>query len=559
MKYPVFTFILLFTLSACQEAQTESRYVAAEGAKAVVYTMDESQHLQPADSLVRGTLIRVNTENCVSQNKQDYFAFEHEHHTFYIAEAQTVGALNEVVQEAQIWVRTPASVIDDTVHSHIAGLLGKGQKYAVTGFDKLLSNGQVNRYQVDYNGVKGFVYAQYTVLDSAQAQARYLPQIQDSIHLKVRNTFGGGEAIGCDYYPVQKPCFKDNPMPQACYSLYLNIAAVSHIDDYIQLAKQTKINTFVIDIKDNECPGYKAEAMQTYSPTNFKWGGAGKEEKYRYAVQKLHKEGFYVVGRITCFKDSYFAKDHPECTLTEKATGQPFYHNKAYWPSAYDRAVWQFNVELAKEAVRKFGFNEINFDYVRFPDRLQSIEDQIDYHNRFHESKVQAIQRFVQYACDEIHALGAYVSVDVFGETANRGYTMPYGQYWPAISNVVDVMCGMPYPDHFAPHYAGIAKPWNNPYQTLLVWGRAVQARQAETPTPAQTRTWVQAYHVMHHVDPNGIDYNAANIEQEIRGLFEAGLRGGYITWLASSSLERYQTQKAAFQIDYLQKYPTQP
>ena len=249
---------------------------------------------------------------------------------------------------------------------------------------------------------------------------------------------------------------------------------------------------------------------------------------YEYAVKRLHEEGFYVIGRITCFKDSYFVRDNPDCAITDRTTGEPFFHNKAYWPSAYDRRVWQFNLELAKECVRKFSLNEINFDYVRFPDKMQSVENEINYHNRYGESKVQAIQRFVQYATDELHNLGVYVSIDVFGETTNKGYTTPYGQYWPALSNIADVMCGMPYPDHFAQGYGGIRNPWNNPYKTLNVWGKNAQARQTECPTPAKVRTWVQAYHVMRYVDPNGIDYNGYNIAQEIRGLYDAGCQDGY-------------------------------
>ena len=201
--------------------------------------------------------------------------------------------------------------------------------------------------------------------------------------------------------------------------------------------------------------------------------------------------------------------------------------------------------------MRRFGFDEINFDYVRFPDRMTKIEDHIDYHNKYGESKVQAIQRFVTYACDEIHAVGAYVSIDVFGECANPGYTTAYGQYWPALSNVADVMCGMPYPDHFSDGFYGISKPWNHPFEILAAWGRRVNARQSETPSPAKVRTWVQAYHVMKYVDKDGIDYNAENIAKEIRGLCSVGLKDGYVPWLSSSNIERYRNQKEAYSIDY--------
>jgi hypothetical protein len=182
-------------------------------------------------------------------------------------------------------------------------------------------------------------------------------------------------------------------------------------------------------------------------------------------------------------------------------------------------------------------------------------ENIVDFHNKYNESKVQAIQRFVQYACDEIHAVGAYVSVDVFGEAANPGYTTAYGQYWPAISNICDAICGMPYPDHFSNGYYGIKQPWNHPYEILKAWGERVQARQAVTPTPAAVRTWIQAYPVMRHVDKNGLLYDAEDVEREIRGLYDAGLTGGYTTWHSGSNLEKYRAQKEAFCIDYLKEW----
>lgn len=96
------------------------------------------------------------------------------------------------------------------------------------------------------------------------------------------------------------------------------------------------------------------------------------------------------------------------------------------------------------------GFNEIQFDYVRFPDRTYSYEKsgEISMQNTYGEEKAQAIQKFLMYASDEIHSVGAYISADVFGESAHN-YVTGYGQYWPAISNVVDVISAMPYPDHF--------------------------------------------------------------------------------------------------------------
>ena len=546
---------LVAALFGCKDPElTEIRYLASATTTARLYTLnEEGTALDPAGDFARGTSVVAYPNSYKKAGDDRYIKVLFEGSEFYVHESALVLTPREAVREQSVWVRTPATLIADPERSTIAGFADKNTQLTVLGYDSLRADGSVATYRVRVGeSGEGYIYGKYTVFTPEEAAKRYKADLYDPIHSKVKNSFGGGKAIGCDFYPVEKPAFEHNPMPKACYSLYLNAGTnvLKNIEAYIALAKQSKINTFVIDIKDNESPGYKAEAMATYSPTNHKRAG-DKEALYRKVVARLHEEGFYVVGRITCFKDSYFVKDNPQCAITEKATGEPFKHNKAYWPSGFDRRVWEFNVALAKESVEKFGFNEINFDYVRFPDRMTKVEDIVDYHNRYGESKVQAIQRFVQYACDEIHKVGAYVSIDVFGESANPGYTTAYGQYWPAISNVADVISGMPYPDHFSNGYYGIQKPWNNPYEILYEWGKRVQGRQQVTPTPAVVRTWVQAYNVMRHVDRNGIDYDAENVEKEIRGLYAAGLTGGYITWLASSNIEKYKQQLGAFQKDY--------
>lgn len=551
-------FIAMAAVACNSEDIFESRYLASDRHTALLYSYDEeADSLFVTDTLIRGAQLTAVVNRTKKIEGKEYMAVKLGKERRYALLSSLVTNFREVVQEKSIYVRTPASIISDPETSKVGGLAKKAEALEVIGYDTIDIRGAVYKYKVRQGTTEGYIFSKYTLFDKAEAAKRYKAEEFDPIHKAVKNPFGGGEAIGCDFYPSERVVFTNNKMPEACYSLYLNISpkVIGNIESYIALAKQSKINTFVIDIKDNECPGYKAEAMKKYSPTNYARAGANKEAMYAKAVKRLHEEGFYVVGRITCFKDSYFVKDHPEVAITEKATGKPFKHNKAYWPSAYDRKVWQFNVELAKEAVRKFGFNEINFDYVRFPDRMTKVEQLIDYHNRYNESKVQAIQRFVQYACDEIHAVGAYVSIDVFGEAANPGYTTAYGQYWPAISNIADAICGMPYPDHFSNGYYGIKKPWNHPYEILKAWGERVQARQEVTPTPAAVRTWVQAYNVMRHVDRNGIAYNAENVEKEIRGLYDAGLTGGYTTWLSSSNIEKYKEQLGAFQIDYFKEW----
>lgn len=459
----------------------------------------------------------------------------------------------KVVLPEQVYVRTSCTATADS--SHIVGFAAKGDSLKIIGYEGLREDGTVEKYLVKLRPSQtvrtaksdtGYVYSRYTALTDSAAAV-----ICDSIYLvahqEVKNRFGGGKATGCDFLPVEKPLFAENHMPDTCRTLYLNCGTniLKNIDEYIALAHKTDINAFVVDIFDNQVPSSPYNAMAKYSPTNYR-KAIKQQAVYARAIKRLKEEGFYVIGRITCFKDSYFVKDHPECALSSRYTGEPYLHNKAYWPSAYDRYIWEYKVCLAKEAVERYGFNEINFDYVRFPDKLQGIQHEIDFKNKFHESTIQAIQNFVRYACDELHQLRVYVSIDVFGECVN-GYTTPYGQYWPAISNVADVICAMPYPDHFAKNSFGIDKPWNNPYRLMKSWGERAAFRQTTCPTPAIARTWIQAYDVMRHVDRNGIEYNAYNVRQEIEGLRAAGLPAGYITWHSGSKLSKYQSQAPAF------------
>jgi len=314
------------------------------------------------------------------------------------------------------------------------------------------------------------------------------------------------------------------------------------VDAYLEVAEGSGINAFVVDIVDGGSVGYAAEVMHKYCPSAAA-AAQNTVEAYREAIQKIQNAGYYVIGRITTFNDTYFVKDHPEYAISDKS-GEPKKLSGEYWPTPYSREAWQYKVDLAVEAVELMGFNEIQFDYVRFPDRTGRYEKAgtIDFHNVYGETKAQAIQRFLMYAADILHEQGAYVSADVYGESAYT-YVTAYGQYWAAISNVVDVISGMPYPDHFAA--SGSYRPWEHPYDTLYGWGQNVMLRQAETTTPAIVRTWIQAYNAIHEPYTT---YGPKAVSAQIRALRDAGCTGGYMTWNAGASLDKYASLLPAFE-----------
>ncbi len=447
----------------------------------------------------------------------------------------------EVIPQQSLFVRTVVN-LRDAEGRLLETLPEKGTAVLVTGYDYLMPDGSVHMYRIRIpdTDTEGYMMPWYLANTQEEALLNY-----DNGHYETHaargNRYGGGSADNLDYFPREKGPIQGNEMPEECRTLYLVNWRLDEVDAYLKIAESSGINAFVVDILDGSSVGYAGDVMQQHCPT----GAAAAHntvEAYRAAIQKLKDAGYYVIGRITTFNDSFYVSDHPDHALAN-LEGKPLRLAKAYWPSPYNRDVWQYKVDLAVEAVELMGFNEIQFDYVRFPDNTRKYEKAgtIDFRNTYGETKAQAIQRFLMYATDILHDHGAYVSADVYGESAYT-YVTAYGQYWAAVSNVVDVISGMPYPDHFGA--SGSWRPWEHPYETMRSWGQYVAQRQEETATPAVVRTWIQAYNAIH--EPYN-KYGPKEVAAQIRALRETGCTGGYMTWNSSSSLDKYASLIPAF------------
>ena len=520
-------------------------YAASTELSIPLYDMNYNE----VSRLKRGTKVTISKDK-ITNNEIDYYKINYEKTDYYVLAEDLVSEEKDVVKEKEMYVRTALTLYENSQDIKILSMIDKGSKLEITGYNYLEDDGSVNMYKVKYNDQEGYVYGKYLVSTEELALANYDEDGSYQIHVKRGDSWGGGDAANLDYYPYEKPKFENNVMPEEVRALYMNAGVVYNVDEYIKLAKSSGINAIVVDIKDNTSPAYPAKAMAEYSPTNYEHA-INSYDEYKEAIQKIKDAGLYVIGRITVFKDSYYSMDHPENTIIDTQTGKSYNHDGSYWPSAYNRHVWEFNVALAIESVQEMGFNEIQFDYVRFPDRVGSLETsgRISYNNTYDEEKAQAIQRFVMYACDEIHKYDAYVSIDVFGESAHT-YVTAYGQYWAAISNIADVISGMPYPDHFTATEYGFTTPvWTIPYDLLYLWGNEfVMERQKETTTPAIVRTWIQVYDTS---KSPATHYGPDMVSKEISGLYDAGLTGGFMTWNGGSSLAKYSEVSSAFGKDY--------
>ena len=540
-------YLYLNTNSQNKNVERSTSYIASDSYTAQVYRK-EGDLLYEYQLLTRGTAVTdLNTQVEVNDGEFLFSKIELDGEfdergnpvTFYIASEHLAQNLSDVVQESTKYVRTSVTVYQNDSDSKIASFLKKGSELTICGYSGLQEDGSVEMYKVRSGDTEGYVYSKYLTDTQSEALEAYSPISEIHAGRSYNFELYGGSTETLDWYPVEKTELSSGSLLEDAKAIYLNASAVQPdaIDAYITLALDSGANAFVVDIKDGILT-YESDVAAELSPSSYSYSFLTKEQ-FSESMEKIKNAGLYVIGRIVVFNDDYYAADHPDECIVSDITDE-------LWPSAYSRNCWYYNVALAQEAVQLFGFNEIQFDYVRFPESAYSMSESAatDFKNTYDEEKAEAIQNFCFYAADQMHRVGAYISVDVFGECVGE-YVTAYGQYWPAISNVVDAISGMPYTDHFGED----VDTWSDPYQTVYEWAEQAAIRQIEIKTPAVARTWITGYDTPNW-DPV-VTYGPDELIEQVQALKDAGLNGGFIPWNGASDLEKYYSYSNVWSHQY--------
>lgn len=495
----------------------------------------ENKKIVDSDKLIRGTKVSSYDKN-IQIDEVNYLEVMLNDKTYYIKESNLTKDENNIVTEKLKYVRTSTTVYKNEKDSKIESFIKKGNEIEITDYDYLLEDGNVNMYKITKGDIEGWIYSKYLVDTEELAKANYNENNTYDTHKNRKYSYElyGGKASTLDYYPYEKPSFENNKLVSPAKTMYLNAGTnvINGIDSYLEIAKNNGVNAIVVDLKDGAL-AYPLEIAKEYSMTAYK-SAINSFDNYKKAIDKIKEAGIYVIGRIVAFNDYHYGIDNQS---------ERIQHTE--WVSAYSRKAWEYNVELAKQAIHDMGFNEIQYDYVRFPESSFNYSKWgYDFKNKYNEEKAEAIQNFLFYAADQIHKENVYLSADVFGECSSE-YVTAYGQYWPAISNIVDVISSMPYTDHFGRN----VDTWTNAYQTVYNWAKGAAKRQTEIPSPAIPRTWITAYDTPHW-NPTVV-YGEQKIADQAKALVDAGLTGGFITWNSASSIYKYRQIAGAFKKDY--------
>ncbi|CAH2215167.1 putative glycoside hydrolase [Tepidibacter aestuarii] len=340
---------------------------------------------------------------------------------------------------------------------------------------------------------------------------------------------------GVDLSNYPKTYEYENNKRQKVKGIYVTINSIlgDNLDRLIKLCNESEINAFVVDVKDDFGNMlFKTDASEKFAPkANEK---ALSKENMSKLIKKLNDNGIYLVARIVTFKDPIYTEYYPERAIINKETASTFVSKDGLrWASAHDRNLWEYDVSVAKEAAQ-IGFNEIQFDYVRFPaSNGGKLDAKLDYRNSSGDtSKAQTIQSFLKYAKENISSENVYISADIFGLVGSVPNDMGLGQHWEAVSGVVDYVCPMMYPSHYGNTVYGLDVPDAHPYETVFQSAKDSIKRNKNVDNPATIRPWIQDF-TASWVKGN-IKYNETEVRAQIKALNDNGI-DEYILWNAGN------------------------
>lgn len=303
-----------------------------------------------------------------------------------------------------------------------------------------------------------------------------------------------------------------------------------YLPDMIKLINETELNTIVIDLKESDGRiAYDADVPLARSS-----GSIQKRIRNLDAVmEECKRHNIYKVARIVLFKDTYLAEKRPDLAIMNKATKGIWrdYKGEAF-TNPYSKEVWDYNLRLAEDAASR-GFDEIQFDYVRFPS--DGLLRDISYPDGHNEDKaVSLISSFVEEADRRLSPYNVKLSVDVFGLTTLRD-DVGIGQNFKQLIDRVDYISPMVYPSHYWKGAYGYKNPNNAPYDIIKLSLRdairkSVDQSQGEAVIKEKIRPWLQDFTLGYP------SYGAAEVRAQIKAANDLGIK----EWLLWNPSVRY-------------------
>ena len=291
------------------------------------------------------------------------------------------------------------------------------------------------------------------------------------------------------------------------------------LDEMIDLIEKTELNAVVIDTKDYSGKLLYDSNIEIVNELNLENNQVGD---LKAVINKLHEKGIYVIARQTVFQDPILAEKKPEWAI-KRAGGSLWRDYKGLaWVDPTMQEVWKYNIDIAKESIA-FGFDEINFDYVRFPSDGNTRT--AIYNDLGDKQKYDVMRGFYTFLGEELKDEPAWTSLDMFGFVMEYHNGLSIGQRLEDAVDYVDYISPMMYPSHYPSGHLGLANPAAYP-APVIENGMQKGAPYFEGKR-AQARPWLQAFNI-------GATYDATRIRAQI-DMVEKYSDAGWLLWNASN------------------------
>lgn len=363
---------------------------------------------------------------------------------------------------------------------------------------------------------------------------------QERKSLKVRALYATGYTAGnslnkenIDAYGAYVKALAENDTNKA-KELLPEAEKANAFEKIVGIAVGTEINGVVINVKDDN--GFITYNSNVEVVQKLNKDTAVPIKDIKRVLEVLKDYDIYTIGRIVTFKDKNFAMQSPEHSIQLKSGGTWLDPNSVNipWINPFDKYVWDYNVAIAKEAAL-LGFDEIQFDYVRFPDGAKKYNPITEFPGRNGKDKDEAIAEFLQYARKELEPYNVNLGADVFGITTSTwdDYPDDIGQTWILMGKYVDNLAPMVYPSHYSKGWYNLDNP--NAYPYLVVKGAIEEAveKNASMKMPPVIRPWIQDF------DWAGIEYGPQKIRDQLIAAKELGITE-YMVWNPANKYDPY-------------------
>jgi hypothetical protein len=273
--------------------------------------------------------------------------------------------------------------------------------------------------------------------------------------------------------------------PKALYLTFYGIGDRTIRESALRLIEETELNALVIDVKGDR-------GMITYKSSIPFASEIGAQKlvivkDIKGLIKTLKEKGIYTIARIVVFKDNTLGTSRPDLTIRAQDGAVWRDRENLIWVDPFRKEVWDYNISLAVEAAQQ-GFDEIQFDYVRFPDK-NGLKFSMP---NTEENRVKTISGFLMEARRRLAPYNVFIGADIFGYVAWNLNDTQIGQKIENIVPCVDYISLMLYPSGFQFGIPGYRNPVANPYKIVSLSLKRSQER-AQIP-PVRFRPWLQAF-----------------------------------------------------------------